>query len=73
MVADLVRHGPEQEALGAGDIVDVRFAQTRDPRATAYADAARVTKVVERKDSALASDFERRLLSRSEPAATQSK
>ena len=65
--------GDSQEALGAGDIVDVRFAQTRDPRATAYADAARVTKVVERKDSALASDFERRLLSRSEPAATQSK
>ncbi len=58
--------GDLPDEVGTGDIVDVRFAQTRDPRTTADADAARVTKVVERRGSALARDFERRLLLRND-------
>ena len=58
--------GEFSEEVGAGDIVDVRFAQTRDPRAAADTDAARVTKVLERWDSEPAREFERRLISRND-------
>jgi CRP/FNR family cyclic AMP-dependent transcriptional regulator len=58
-----------RDEVGAGDVVDVRFAPARDPRAATDKDAARVTGLVERKDSALAREFERRVLARSEPSA----
>jgi hypothetical protein len=61
--------GEAGNEVGAGDIVDVRFAQTRDLRAATEHEGARVTGLVERRDSALARDFERRISARGEPAA----
>jgi len=61
----LARLDETQEAVSAGDIVDVRFAQMQDARATTDQDAARVVGLVERKDGALAREFERRILARS--------
>ena len=56
--------GGTGDEVSPGDVVSVRFAQTRDPRAVTEKEAARVTAVVERKDSALARDLERRILAR---------
>ena len=64
--------GDTRDEVKAGDVVGVRFAQTRDPRALADKDAARVTGLVERSDSALARDLAHRILAQSEasPART---
>jgi len=62
--------GDTRDEIGVGDVVDVRFAPARDPRAAPDKEVARVTGLVERRDSALARDFERRILARGEaPAA----
>ena len=58
--------GDTRDEVGIGDLVEVRFAQTRDPRADTEQEAARVTGLVERRDSALARDFGRRISARSE-------
>jgi CRP/FNR family cyclic AMP-dependent transcriptional regulator len=65
--------GDARDEIAAGDIVSVRFAQTRDPRATADKDAARVTGLVERKDSVVARDFERRIVASGEAPAARPK
>jgi CRP/FNR family cyclic AMP-dependent transcriptional regulator len=65
--------GDTRDEVGAGDVVDVSFAPTRDPRAATDKEEARVTGLVERKDSALAREFERRIFARSERSASYQK
>ncbi len=63
--------GDIREEIGAGDIVDVRLATAQDRRAAMQNEAARVTALVGRKESAPAIDFERRSFARSAPPAAK--
>jgi hypothetical protein len=65
--------GDTRDEVGAGDVVEVRFSPTRDARAATDKEEARVTGLVERKDSALAREFERRIFARSEPSVSHLK